>query len=298
MRTAHSLCIGAACLSLISCDLIREPLAITLTEDRPLVRSVLLAGDSTARVLLSIVPAMGDPFNPFGEPNWIPIGDADVRLIAGEDTIRLASQAGAPTNPCLAGPVQQGSPAAALLAGCYTGAVSGGIQSGTTYRLMADLPGHGRIEGQTLVPMPLAVLQPVSGGDVVVWTRDPAPPPPFTVEWSVEGAAATVELDVRSLDERCQAFITTGTVGQVREVRVSEASSADLLVRMYCESAMEHDIPGYVMLTAFDSAFARYQDATRENHGMAEASAGFTGPAIGVFGSAALVRHPVRLVGN
>lgn len=297
MRAARSLCAGAACLSLISCDLIREPLAITLTEDRPFVRSVLLAGDSTARVLLSIVPAWSDPFNPFGEPNWIPIRDADVRLIAGADTIHLASQAGAPANPCLAGAVQDGSPAAVLLPGCYVGAVSGGIRPGTTYRLIADLPGHGRVEGQTLVPAPVSVVQPAAGADVVVWMNDPGPPP-LTVEWSAESAAAAVELNVRALDERCSAFITTGTFGEVREVALSGASSAELLIRMYCVSGMEQDIPGYLMLTAFDSAFARYQNATRSNHGMAEASAGFTGPAIGVFGSAALVRHPVRLVGT
>lgn len=292
------MCIAAACASLIACELIREPLAITLTEDRAFVRSVLLAGDSTARVLLSTVPATADPFNPFGEPNWIPIGDATVRLVAGADTIPLVTQAGAAANPCVAGTVHETSPAGALLPGCYVGTVPGGIQPGATYRMIADLPGHGRIEGETTVPAAPYVVQPAADADFVVWLNEEDRPPPVTVEWSPGGTGAMVALSVRSLDEHCNAFITEGPIGAVLELGISDTTSADLLVRMYCSSMPAERTPGYLTLTAYDSTFTRYQRATRENHGITDASAGFTGPAIGVFGSAALLRHPVRFVAH
>lgn len=292
---ACRLCIAAACVPLVSCDLIREPLAVTLTDDRPFVGSVLLAGDSTARVLLSIVPAMGDRFNPFAEPFWIPIGDARVRLIAGSDTIPLVTQAGAATNPCIAGPVHETSPAGALLPGCYVGAVRGGIQSGATYRLIADVPGHGRIEGETTVPAAPSIRQPAAGADFAASAADAAPPPRVTVEWSsVE--AGIVELNVSSLDERCTIFITTGVFGYTIQPVIRDGTSAEIMVRMHCSAAVEDGVPGYISLTAFDSTYARYRYATGRNHPLSEASAGFTGPAIGHFGSAAPLRHPVQFV--
>lgn len=260
------------------------------------MRSVLLAGDSTARVLISIVPAMSDPFNPFGQPNWIPIRDASVRLVAGPDTIPLISQAGAATNPCMEGPVHENSPAGDLLPGCYVGAVSGGIQPGLSYGLIADLPGHGRIVGQTTVPQSTYVLEPAAGAEFRVWGDDPAPPPPVTVEWSAVGPGILMQLDVRSLDEQCNVHITTGAIGLMPEIGVRNATSADLLVRLHCAGASQDSAPGYLTLTAFDSAYARYQEATRKNHRILDASAGFTGPAIGVFGSAAMARHPVQFI--
>jgi hypothetical protein len=45
------------------------------------------------------------------------------------------------------------------------------------------------------------------------------------------------------------------------------------------------------VLTTFDSVYSRFIRMTREHHHPSDASAGFTGPAIGVFGSAAAARQ-------
>jgi hypothetical protein len=79
---------------------------------------------------------------------------------------------------------------------------------------------------------------------------------------------------------------------------VSGQTSAEVGVQLQCTAPIETDVPGDIVLTAFDSTYSRYTRAIRDHHRMADAVAGFSGPAIGVFGSGASARQPVRFVPN
>jgi hypothetical protein len=292
-RASVVTCILLGSAAVQACELIREPLAITSTQDQPAVMSILSAGDSIARVLLTIVPASSDLFNPLEAPNWIPIADAHVRIVAGVDTITLMAQPGAAANACLAGSVHETSPAGALLPGCYVGAVPGGIQSGVTYGLLADLPGRGRIEGSTTVPAAAVILEPAAGAAIDTWTSGESWSDPASVQWSGVAEGSLLDLRVRSAEEECFVSLTPWYV----QPPITNSRSAEIVVQMACPSGYT-DVPGDIILTAFDSTYSRYRAAVSDNHPRSEASAGFTGPAIGVFGSAATVRHPVEFVAN
>ncbi|HEX2167679.1 MAG TPA: hypothetical protein VHG09_10650 [Longimicrobiales bacterium] len=281
-----------ACSVAVQACEVRDPLDITLTEDQAAVMSVLSAGDSIARVLLTIIPGTYDPLNPSAELNWIPIGDAHVRLVAGADTITLSSQRGAASNACLTDPAYETSPARWLLPGCYVGMVPGGIRPGASYGLVADLPGRGRIEGRTTVPAEPVILQPAAGAAIDTWTSGGPQSEPTKVQWSGVAEDRMLELRVRSGDEECRVSLTPGFV---HWVPITNSNSAEIIVQMGCPSERT-EAAGDIILTAFDSTYSRYLPVIGDHHQQSEAAAGFTGPAIGVFGSAATVRHPVRFV--
>jgi hypothetical protein len=299
MRTSRAACVAATVLALAACELTPSPTAITLTEERVMVQSVLLAGDTAARALIRLIPAMSDPFNPFAQPEWIPIAGATVRLVTGADTIAMTPRLSAPANPCLTGPLHENSPAADLLAGCYVGSVPGRIVSGGSYELIIDMPGRGRVQGRTVVPAALAIAAPEAGAQIAAATTFPGPGPGFTVTWAEAPPHRHVELDVAARAEQCTAHIAEGggffgVGGRV----VSGQTSAEVGVQLQCTAPIETDVPGDIVLTAFDSTYSRYTRAIRDHHRMADAVAGFSGPAIGVFGSGASARQPVRFVPN
>jgi hypothetical protein len=299
MRVARPGCAAAAVLALTACEFVRSPTAITLTEDRVMVQSVLLAGDSTARALLRLVPATSGPFDPFTVPEWIPIADATVRLVIDGDTIPMTARLDASANPCLTGPVHENSPAGDLLPGCYIGTVPDGIESGGTYDLIVDLPARGRVHGRTLVPGAPVILAPAAGTRIEVAATVPGTAPTFTVEWVESSASRDAELGVASRDEECTAHIMDGSgFPGFGFLPVSGQTSAELSVLLQCTGPIQSDVPGDIVLTTFDSVYSRYARAVRENHRMIDAVAGFTGPAIGVFGSAASARQPVTFVPN
>jgi hypothetical protein len=295
MRCARTGCTAVAVLAVAACEFTRSPTAITLTEDRVMLQSVLLAGDTTARALLRLIPADVDPFNPFGMPEWIPIEDATVRLVIDGDTIPMTTRLDAPANPCLIGPVYDTAPAGALLPGCYVGSVPGGLVSGAAYDLIIDLPGRGRLEGRTTIPDALVIVVPETGARI----ETAIPLRTYAVEWTGAMPGRNAELRVDSHDERCSVhiagdggFFTFGfdwlpVTGQAADVRFS----------LQCTEFSQSAVPGDIVLTTFDSVYTRFRRMTSEHHHMSDARAGFTGPAIGVFGSAASARQGVQFVG-
>ena len=295
MRWARTGCTAAAVLALAACEFTRSPTAITLTEDRVMLQSVLLAGDTTARALLRLIPADFDPFNPFGVPEWIPIEDATVRLVTAGDTIPMTPRLDAPANPCLTGPVYDTAPAGALLPGCYVGSVPGGLVSGAAYDLIVDLPGRGRVQGRTTIPDALVIIAPEAGARI----ETAMPLQTYAVEWTGAMPGRNAELRVDSHDERCTALIAGDggffsfgfgwlpVTGQAADVRFS----------LHCTELSQSEVPGDIVLTTYDSVYSRFMRRTSDHHHPSDASAGFTGPAIGVFGSAASARQGVQFVG-
>lgn len=291
--------VAAAAFLCTACELTRSPTAITLTEDRVLVQSVLLAGDSTARVLIRFIPAEYDPFNPFAQPEWLPIADAAVRLVAGEDTIALLARTDTDVNPCVAGGIYPQTPAGDLLPGCYYAGVPGGIASGATYELIIDLPGRGMVRGRTSVPTPAQILAPAADASITAWTPVSGSPPRAAVSWAGGDVGQHAELSAVSLDSDCVTYISAAGIrfGST-SIDMSASGTREITVHLQCNGEYGPDVPGELRLTVFDTAYSRYIHAVRENHRMVDASAGITGPAIGAFGSAASVRQPVRFVPN
>ena len=297
MRCARTGCTAAAVLALAACEFTRSPTAIMLTEDRVMLQSVLLAGDTTARALLRLIPADFDPFDPFAMPEWIPIEDATVRLVIAGDTIPMTPRLDASANPCLTGPVYDTAPAGALLPGCYIGSVPGGLMSGASYDLIIDLPGHGRVEGRTTIPDAPVITAPEAGSQIPATTPF-RPAPAFTVAWTGAPAHLNADLRLASRSERCTAHIEEAGFIGVDWLAVTGRTSVELGALLQCTEFSQSEVPGDIVLTTFDSVYTRFIRTTREHHHPSEASAGFTGPAIGVFGSAAAARQPVQFVGR
>lgn len=286
-----------AVLAPAACEFTRSPTAITLTEDRVSLQSVLLAGDTTARALLRLIPANFDPFSPFAVPEWIPIEDATVRLVIAGDTIPMTPRLDASANPCLTGPVYDTAPAGALLPGCYIGRVPGGLMSGAAYDLIIDLPGRGRVQGRTTIPAAPVITMPEAGAQIPATTPFRSAPA-FTVAWTGSPAHLNAELAMASRSQHCTAHIEeSGFVG-VDWLAVTGRTSTELSALLQCTEFSPSTVPGDIVLTTFDSVYTRFRRMTSEHHHPADARAGFTGPAIGVFGSAAAARQPVQFVGH
>lgn len=294
-RTAGA---AAAVLALVGCELTRSPTAITLTEDRVMLQSVLLAGDSTARALIRLIPATSDPFNPFAQPEWIPIEGATVRLVSGADTTAMTPRPDAPVNSCMPGSLDPHSPAGALLPGCYIGSVPGGIVSGEAYELIIDLPARGRLHGSTIVPAVPVITAPEAGTRLATATTLPGTSPTFLVAWLGSPAARRAELAAESQDEQCTAHVPGTMWFDFGWIPVTGLTSAEVSVQLQCSVTRQTDVPGEMVLTTFDSVYTHYTRVTLDPHRMADATAGFTGPAIGIFASGAAARQPVTFVPN
>ena len=137
-------------LALTACDLTRSPTAITLTEDRVMIQSVLVAGDSMARVLIRLIPAQRDPLVPGGMDEARPVTDAVVRLAVGGDTVSLHARSDIAQNPCIDGGAHPHTPAGDLLPGCYFAELPERIAVGRTYELIVDLPDRDLCHAMTL----------------------------------------------------------------------------------------------------------------------------------------------------
>lgn len=295
MRCARTGCLAAAVLALPACEFVRSPTAITLTEDRVMLQSVLLAGDTTARALLRLIPADFNPFNTFATSEWIPIEDATVRLVIAGDTIPMTPRLDAPANPCLTGPVYDTAPSGALLPGCYVANVPGGLVGGAVYDLIIDLPGRGRVEGRTTIPDVPVITVPEAGARI----ETAMPPQTYAVEWTGAMPGRNAELRADSHDERCTALVAGdgGFFSFGFGWLPVTGQAADVRFTLQCTEFSESEVPGDIVLTTFDSVYTRFVRTTSDHHQMSDASAGFTGPAIGVFGSAASARQTVQFVG-
>lgn len=278
-------------LSLTACELVRDPMAVPLTEDRVSVHSVLMAGDTTARVLLSLVPATADPFDPFALPQWIPVTNAHVRLTRGADTLVLTVDSDTTVNACFGGPMYNQTPARELREGCYTAPVPDGIAGGAEFGLLIDLPGRGRVVGNTIIPVPPAILQPQSGATL---PQAQGGEPTFPVEWSGVEDARAAELTLAARDSGCVVHLTAGVFVRVASRVLLDVSSVDIGAVVQCTEPVE-PVAADIVLTAYDAAYSRHLQRFGDNVPMSEAALGFTGPAIGVFGSGATARQPVWL---
>ena len=251
----------ACCLALMTllsaCEFMRDPVAIEGSETQFGVFGILTAGTDTASVM--ILRFTPEPTR--SDPGWEGVGGATVRLIAGSDTIPLVEQPSG-SRACARGVAGDRPPGAS---GCYRAAVPGGINSDAIFRLVADVPGFGRVTGSATIPRAPVILAPAEGAALPVdivgnqW-------PVVRLRIDVPPGTQRLEATLTSRDpaRTCEVHFLTG-IGSVYGLLLLQPREADSVVapfraRCYTSSGPEHlgELPAAIRVTAFDSTYARF----------------------------------------
>ena len=255
MRLAASVIVGAL---LTGCEFTRDPVAIEASETQYGVFAMLRAGVDSTTVLVA-------RFLPSPSPNglgWEGVSGANVRLVAGADTIALTELPFTAASCAVA----IGGPAASP-AGCYQGSIPGGIQSGSTYGLVVDIPDFGRIIGSTTVPAPPVIVSPVEGAVLPVDFVDNNWP---SVLLRIDAPAGTERIEVTLAPNEpgrtCEAHFLEGT-GGVQGLVVLDEQDADGIVVRYranCQAgAMREpvgELDALIRAVTVDPVYARFAE--------------------------------------
>lgn len=287
MRGTRHAAAAMAALAVGACDLSR-PVAFPPLEEQVVLTSVLLAGDTLARVLLQTASAVRSPGTAPPFSDFAPLTGATVRLIDGVDTVSLTPPAAGADNPCYSASVHEEQE---MLPGCYVGVVQRAFASGETYELIADLPGRGPVHGRTTIPA-VPVIHAPSANAAIPFAESAADAAAIRIEWESRSADQDVELAVVPDDATCMGEISDGSSFFLfhRRYTVRGRTSADVSIGIGCNGTLPQELAGDILVTAFDTAYSRYARARGTNRPLVDAAAGFQGPAIGVFGSAASTR--------
>lgn len=279
-------------LALAGCELTRDPTGLEL-DARPVgVYSVLRAGADTVSVL---VVRYREEFQLF-EPGFEPVAGAEVRIVAGGDTLRLRPGSA----ECLVAPAPGERPVDAA-PGCYAAGVPGGVRPAERYELLVRLPGGETVRGATqvprapelLAPAEDARLTPTSEGRFVLRLGFDAPP-----------EAGLVTLTLTAVEEACEISPEDETIGPGEPIAVGGAGRDSAVVRVRAVRCAvkgvpvrRDTVPARLLLTAFDTAYARYRAQVLDKQSVLErrASAGVSG-AVGVFAGAAASERRVVFV--
>jgi hypothetical protein len=287
--------IPALAILLAGCELTRDPVTIDLDRHELMVHGVLEAGRDTVAILLTRVVVEGDSVAPSARP----VSGASVRLTGGGETV-LLSDASAGFPPCLR---DDGA------AGCYTGIVRGGVRAGETYELDVRVPGGEEARGSARVPPVPVVESPASGSRIGVRRRpERVPAATIPVHWrGTAGAGGVgVGLVLRTLYPRTLDIPPSScTIPQNVFGRSPTADTATLVLHQpaLChtrEGTIEPDsIHAGVLVVAYDSAYARYDELVRAYPGKSiqreRFAAGVSG-ALGVFAAVAKAEREIVLV--
>jgi len=258
-----------------------ENTLLEFSQEQITVLALLQAGDSVANVYMRHTLAGRDEIT--GRPPEEPLTGATVRLLHGTNTVILRDTGSqnhcAPDNP---------------VDGCYTVSLPQRIAALETYELLIDLPGGGFVRGHATVPAPPIIRAPAAGATLEYGGFLPRPPAaPTTVRWNLALPAARTEVAVNVPGLRCTFAAESW----------HDATGLDSLSlfpwQLGCDGALgDREHPGEVVVTVYDSVYARYyRETARERYGLRpeHARAGIEG-ALGVFAGAATARVPVRLV--
>ncbi|HEY0154303.1 MAG TPA: DUF4249 family protein [Longimicrobium sp.] len=287
--------IAVLAILVAGCELARDPVTIDLERYELMVHSVLEAGSDTVAVLLTRVVVEGDSVAPSAQP----VSGATVRITGGGESV-LLGEASAGFPPCLAD---------AGAAGCYSGIVRGGVRAGETYALDVRVPGGEEARGSARVPLAPVVEAPAAGSRIGV-RRKPERVPAATVpvRWRGAGDAGRigVRLVLRTLYPRTLDLpFTSCTIPQNTLLRSPGTDTATLVLHRpaLCHTPggpVEPDSIGAdILVVAYDSAYARYEELVRTYPGKPlqrnRFAAGVTG-ALGVFAAVARAEREIVLV--
>lgn len=263
------------------------------------VYGVLRTGSDTAAVLVRRFQAGN-----FASP---PLSGANVRLIAGSDTFRLPE---APEGllHCIPPERPDDLPRPAG-PGCYTALLPGGVRAGETYRLRIALPGGGEVRGTAAIPELPRIGFPGDGTGFDVRNggmREGHPLTAIPVRWSAGAGTARIEVslapglpmprDGPRPGNRCEVDDFAPPTHRIEPVGSAELWIYEVGCFRGIERAAWDSIPARVLVTAYDTAYARY---AREVLGRSGArverfSAGLEG-AVGVFAGSASDERRVML---
>lgn len=269
------------------CEFTRDPVGLDFSEQPVGVYSVLRAGSDTVSVLLVRYKEDVQAF----EAGFEPIGGAEVQITAGSDTLRLDSNL-----PGFSGcfvPAMPGAPETVADSGCYAAVLPGGVHPSERYELRVRLPSGETIRGVTQVPRPPEFLAPdpnarlqpnADGTGFTLRLRFDAPP-----------EAGLVALNIQPVPEICQVFYEREDIDPRSPLPVGGPGRDSATVRLLGVGCSDRgqpvaldSIPARLLLTAYDTAYARYvaQVVDRNSVLQGRASAGVEG-ALGVFAGAA-----------
>jgi hypothetical protein len=254
-------------------------------DERLAVHALLLAGDTQAHVLVSLIGARS------GETTAVPVPDADVRIVSERGPIRLARQ---PGHTCLA--PERRPRNTDLERGCYVASVPGGLQAGSWYELIVDVGARGRASGRVVLPAPPTITAPAANAHLP-WTQDfESPQSILTVRWTGVPSARSIQLSVRPAIP-CDVYLRGDAQDRIGPTLfvTSTDSVAFALTGIACESI--GGMPAELQVIAFDSAYSHYADALlgSRNGLLLSAPAGMQGAA-GVLAGGARAVVPILLV--
>ena len=286
---------------LCACSFTRDPVSIEGSETQFGVFSLLVSGADSASVLVVRFP----PAPSVLHPGWEGVGGATVAIVAGADTIPL-TELPPDDRGCASGMAGDRPPGSS---GCYRGLVPGGIRAGSSYALLADVPGFGRVNGLARVPFPPEVLAPAEGerlsADAVngAWPRVLIRLQPGAGTQRIEATLTTPQDPTRT----CEAGFQGGERGAqgliVLDLREADSVSVPFSAACFTSTgrAPVGEMPGVLRFLAVDSAFVRYAEAALENDNEALLSshtrAGID-RGIGFFAGAAVAERRVVLTGS
>jgi hypothetical protein len=303
-RARFAFALLAVCVATLpACELVRDPTPLEVTTERVAVHSVLIAGDSQAVVMLTRIPAVsrGQPLRP------LPVSGATVRITGAGRTVSLGATGR--WQDCIEEFAGASAEAETLKDACYVGIVPGGIVGGEVYELRVDRTSSADIiTGRTEMPRPVEIRSPAAGATLEFRTDATSPPsvPALALTWSDPPAGHALHLRLKINHPTCFNSGLVEVDGRGQDIHVSTGTSLDLTGRdsvsvrgWYLSCA---PLPS---ATQFDGAlhFALY-DASYTRHSLIygpsslpleDVSIGLNG-AIGVFGSVAVARLPVRVI--
>lgn len=280
-------CLLTSMLLLTACE--RMPTSLQFSGDDYVVHSMLVAGATTADVLLVRMAAGGGAFG--GGMHGVPVTGAVVHIVDGADTVPLST----PGRPCAWAHEAVGAD------GCYSGQLPGPIMPGGSYGLLITLPGGRRVTGQTSVPLTPVITEPQPLSEIEVLHQSFQEIPPIMVGWS--GVAARTELRIMAEGRRCALLIgREGIEWQswgalwIDVTAVSEARLHRRLLHCHEEERVER-VPGRILVSAFDVNYAAHLFDLGDGVAVMphRARHGVSG-AWGVFGAVANGERAVELV--
>jgi hypothetical protein len=297
---------AAALVSAAGCSFMRDPTPVEAMGEQPSVHALLMTGTDTVKVLLQRVGAAPRGQEPVSAR---PILGADVSLVVGGETVKLASSPAG-----FSGCVTQsfGSQLPADASGCYAAVRPGGVKPGAEYALRIRLPEGGTIEGKTTALAALRVESPAAGARIQVTARtfDGGSNDFTRLPVRVRGAerAAGVSIDLiplavysrgqRITDFQCSVDYPRGALFRhdAQGTITLPISAVHCVPRTPDPQFRTDSVRATLRAVAFDSAYVRYLEAQEQNSVSArEVTVGVTG-AIGLFAAAARAEQEVVLI--
>jgi hypothetical protein len=268
-----------------------DPTLLEFKDESVQVHALVLAGSDTA----SIIVLRGRRTSSINSIEYVdPVTDAMVRLVHAGDTVVLLRGRQC-VRASLPGPFPDTT---RLREGCYSAAIVGSIQAGETYELRIDVPGEAPIYGSARVPGAPVIQSPGAGAELQIDTTSTGfgrVLSPVLVRWAHPEPSRYVTLRLQADRAGCGIRIAQpGELGY--RIAAVEAVGVDTATVGAIGSGCRTGDPARLMVTVFDTAYARYIRLARgDAMRWRDAAAGLTG-ALGVFGAAASAELPVILV--